>query len=341
MKQTYEVYNPKPETIAIIQNRIHYKKVGVLADDEGFPYNPRGLPGDVSELEEEIEKDGQRTPLSVTEANAKGIHITTRGHRRKKAIDNLRAKYRKLVREYAVILEELADSTSSDHHNAEVIKMTELWNAAKAKVELYSYYNISVNGIDPTDLLAVLRDMDAGVSNKPVDPIAYGETMLYRMDKLGWTFQQCYESLSLNEAKARACVRAADPKQTAESVRTALRTGEMSLTQFVKKISRLDMATQARVMDAAAKRAEGKNASGVISPNIINAVIADLSGEVEQPGAPDADVLPLLAQARDNLYAALKLRNVWSEPTRESASWLLEEMIVIIQGEFKEQERGA
>lgn len=320
---------------------VRYKKVGVLTDATGFPYNPRGYPGDVTELMEEMRRDGQRTPISVTKPNDKGIYIITRGHRRKQAIDNLRAEARKMVRQYAEALEDLADSTGSDHNDERVIETQKLWNAAKAEVERWSVYLIGVNDIDPTDLRAVLSDMDAGIYNKPVDPIAYGETILYRMDKLGWTFQQCYESLSLGEQKARACVRAADPEQTAESVRSALRTGAMSLTMFIKRISKLDKQTQERVMKASEQKAEGKNASGVVTSNIISSVLDDLTGEKEMPAAPDADVLPLLAQARDNLYAALKLRAQWSEPTKESASWILEEMMILVGSEFKEQEREA
>ena len=321
--------------------RLHYKKVGTLKDATGWPFNPRGLPGDVSELQEQIAEHGQRTAISVTQPNERGVHIVTRGHRRKQAIDNLRAEARKKVREYAVILENLADSTSSDHNDNDVIKMTELWNEAKDEVERWSYYDVTLRDIEPGNLIEVLADMDAGIIQEPVNPIAYGETILYRMDKLGWTLKQCYDSLGLSEQKARACVRAADPNQTAEAVRTALRTGDMSLTMFIKRVSKMDMVSQQRMMKVAAERAEGKNASGVLTPSIINAVIADMTGEAEMPEAPDSAVLPLIAEAKDKLYMALGLRRVWSVSTTESASWLLEEILLLIGNEFKEQERGA
>ena len=314
-----------------------YKKVGTLSDQEQYPFNPRGYPGDTTELQAQIAKDGQRTPLSVTEANSKGVHIVTRGHRRKAAIDALRAAAKKRVRDLYTQLELLADSTSSDHHDSVVVEVTRQWAEAKAEVERWSTYRVVVNGIDPANLTAVLHDMDAGIIQEPVNPVALGETMQYRMNKLGWGFRECYESLGLNESKARACVRAADPKLTAESVRSALRSGEMPLTLFIKKIGKLDVQTQARVMEAAALRAEGKNAGGAINSGIINGVLAGIVGESVLPVAPDADVQPLLAQARDSIRMALDMQSVWSPTTADAAAWLLEEIAAVTNAALKEQ----
>jgi hypothetical protein len=316
--------------------RLHYTKVGILTDDANHPLNPRGLPGETAELEEQIERDGQRTPISVTRPNTKGIHFVTRGHRRKRAIDNLRTQYLKFARDLQVQIDGMDEDTDPQYFNAYIKNLDE----AKARVERYSYYDVVIKDIDADDIDAALSDIDAGIIQEPVNPVALGEAMMYRMEVLGWTFQRCYESLGMREAKARACFRAADPQQTPESVRRALRTGELSLSLFIKKFSKMDIERQDKVMKLAADRAEGKRAGGSITPNIVNAVISDLSGEAEMPAAPDDVVLPALGQARDLIYDALRLRSVWSEATQENAEWLLEEILLAIGNDLKQQERG-
>src|SRR5262249_33777074 len=157
-----------------------------------------------------------------------------------------------------------------------------------------------------------LHDMDAGIIQKEVDPVSLGETMHYRIEQLAWTFRQCYESLGLDERKARACLRAADSSITAPSVQAALKSGQMTLSMFMKKVDRLDQATQARVMAAAETRAhENKRADGNVNARILNNVLDSLAEEAQPEVAPDSDVLPLLAEARECLAKALNLRHAW------------------------------
>lgn len=315
--------------------RVHYRKVGTLIDQDGQPMNPRGYPGDTIELQESIARDGQRTPLTVTEPNADGVYIITRGHRRKAAIDALRANARRLVRETTIEVDNAKERANAD----DVVKqLARSLDQYKQDVERYSYYVVQSNGIDAGDIPAILKDMDAGIIHKEVDPVALGEAILYRMDKLNWTFRECCESLILSESKARACVRAADPKLTAESVRRALRTFEMSLSQFIKKMSKLDMQTQQRVMEAAETRAEqSKKGHGVVNAGIINAVMREITEEHTPPAAPDADVLPLLGTAKENIYLALNIQDQWSPATADAAFWHLEEIVLTISNVLRTQ----
>jgi len=319
--------------------KIHYKKVGILTE-QGHPCNARGYPGDTIELQQAIARDGQRTPLTVTEPNEDGVYILTRGHRRKAAIDALRAEARKKVREIHDELAAWAEATDSNESDPRVVECATRYQQAKDAVERYSYYAITTNGINPSDTLAILRDMDAGIINEPVNPVALGETIVYRMDKLGWTFHQCCESLQLNESKARACVRAADPELTAESVRRLLRTFEMSLFTFIKKMSRLDVQTQQKVVELSETRTtQTKRGHGVINAGIIDSVIAEISGESTPAPAPDVDVLPLLGTAKENIYLALNIQNQWSPATWEAAMWQLQEIILTVSNALKEQEQ--
>jgi hypothetical protein len=313
--------------------KMFYKKVGVLVDAEGRPYNPRGLPGDTTELRGQIQKSGQRTPIAVTLPNDKGIHLVTRGHRRKAAIDALRTEARAQVRHWK-------QQALEDPNNEEAMQHVAIW---QGKVERWSHYLIEVHEIDPADLPSVLSDMDAGIIQKEVDPVSLGETMVYRMDHLGWSFMQCIESLGLTETRGKACIRAADPNQTSPSVQSALRTGEMSISMFLRKFSRMDRLTQERVMKEAEARAEGsKQGHGVVNASIINAVIEDLTGQAKMPTSPDQEVLVWLADATGLIRKALDIRTQWSGGTWATAMWKLEEIRAMVDAASnEEQEIGA
>jgi hypothetical protein len=229
-------------------------------------------------------------------------------------------------------LSELAGE--QEEHADLIAEITALWTAAKEDVKKYSSYHVMVSDNQPDDVTAILHDMDTGVIEKKVDPVALGETMIYRIGKLNWTFQQCCESLEMKESYAYAAMRAADPNKTAESVRRLLRTGEMSLSMFIKKISKLDILTQQKVVEASQTRADSsKRGHGVVNAGIINAVMTDM---LEPPTAPDSDVLPLLGTARENIYLALNIKEQWSPATWEAASWQLEEIVLTIANQLKE-----
>lgn len=296
--------------------RLSYKSVGILQDSEGHLYSPRGETGDTTDLQEQLlEWGSQRTPIRVTKPSADGIHIVTRGHRRKVAIDALRKHFR----DYAITLE---NQPSSEERN-------QLLKEALDECEHWSHYLVEITDIDPDDIDSVLADMDADLTQREVDPVSLGEAILYRMDHLGWDFNQCVRSLGLSGNKARACLRAADPQATVDSVRAALRSGELSLSQFMKKLAKLDRLTQEKIMGESKRRAESGKSHGTINTKILNSVIEDMVEPVETPD-PELNVLPLLAGARENIQLALEIRDKWSPVTEQGALWQLEEILRLI-----------
>jgi hypothetical protein len=307
--------------------KLYYTKVGTLADQDGHPYNARGYPGDTTELQKQIDEDGQRSPMRVTQPNAKGVHLVTCGHRRKAAIDALRQDAKREVKRWR------------ESNAPEAAAQVQHWTL---QVERFNHYIVDVTDIRADDIEAIISDMDAGIINEPVNVVALGEAMMYRIDRLHWTFTRCAKSLGLSDHRAKLCLRAADPAQTAESVRKALRSGELSLNMFATKLSRLDRLTQDKVLNEASKRAsESKRGHGIVNTETLKAVIEEITGENKPEEPPDAPVLGLLAMAREQITTALALRGQWSPLTEQMALYHLDEIAGLLHLAMQEGTREA